>query len=176
MCLSDRSYFTDVKNKTKAEFIKLYPYPFLVQYGDDSKNNNQTIFSTVIVTRLESIINEKDKIKNVIPVIKSNRNSFFSKITIGRTPSQDIIIDDISISKFQGYFESRDGINYTICDRGSTNGSRLNGIPLPPSVPKPVNDKDIISFAQVSYTFYSPESAYDVIKVMNLIQRGQVAR
>jgi pSer/pThr/pTyr-binding forkhead associated (FHA) protein len=50
-------------------------------------------------------------------------------VTIGRAPDNMIIIDDPSVSGHHGQLE-RSGEVYRLKDLGSTNGTRVNGIPI----------------------------------------------
>jgi pSer/pThr/pTyr-binding forkhead associated (FHA) protein len=50
-------------------------------------------------------------------------------VTIGRAPDNTIIIDDPSVSGHHGQLE-RSGEVYRLKDLGSTNGTRVNGIPI----------------------------------------------
>ena len=50
-------------------------------------------------------------------------------ITIGRAPDNMIVIDDGSVSSRHAQME-RTGDTYTLKDLGSTNGTRVNGIPV----------------------------------------------
>jgi len=50
-------------------------------------------------------------------------------ITIGRAPDNMIIIEDGSVSSRHAQME-REGDNYRLKDLGSTNGTRVNGIPV----------------------------------------------
>src|SRR6266404_9787918 len=50
-------------------------------------------------------------------------------ITIGRAPDNTIVIDDPSVSSRHAQLE-RSGETYRLKDLGSTNGTRVNGIPI----------------------------------------------
>ena len=170
MLNSKEEYIAEAKRITKEEFLQLHNHPFLVQYATDSSNSAESkklIFSTITVTRLEDIMKLQDnkrEIKNIFPVLKSSRNPFASKITIGRTSTQDIVIEDTGISKFHAYFEIKEG-QYSICDRGSTNGSSLNWTAMEASVPILIRDRDTIAFAGISFNYYTARTAYETFKV-----------
>jgi predicted component of type VI protein secretion system len=50
-------------------------------------------------------------------------------ITIGRAPDNMIVIEDPSVSSRHAHLE-RAGENYRVKDLGSTNGTRVNGLPV----------------------------------------------
>ncbi len=157
----------DARIMTKSQFITKYTSPFLVQVIELKLNQalsrTSVVRKTVTAEEMMSMQNPKE-IKEIFPIIKSGRNSFANKIIVGRAPVQDIVINHANISKFHAFFSSQDGLNFAICDHGSTNGSSLNGVRLMDSEPKPLRDGDIVTFADFSYTYYSSEAAYDFFK------------
>lgn len=165
-------YISDAKAKTPEQFTNIYRHPFLVEYKDTSASGkeNKITFLTVAETSLEKLIKEQsynmfqNEIKNIFSLKKTEKNSFASKIIVGRTTSQDISIDNLSISKFHAYFESKDGISFSLTDKGSTNGTKVNGAKLVPGQPVLIKDKDFISFAAVSVVFFTSETAYKIFK------------
>ena len=68
---------------------------------------------------------------SVEPVAKSTRNPFDGMITIGRAPNNDIILHLSSVSKLHGYFR-REGTKWLLQDKGSSNGTIVNGARLKP--------------------------------------------
>jgi predicted component of type VI protein secretion system len=50
-------------------------------------------------------------------------------VTIGRRDDQDIVLEDQSVSRVHARIEIAPG-GATITDAGSTNGTRVNGVPL----------------------------------------------
>ncbi|MBI3724930.1 FHA domain-containing protein [bacterium] len=74
---------------------------------------------------------------HVIFVTKSNRNPFLMMVTVGRTGNNDIVLDDITVSKVHGYFVKHPGDRWTLHDQRSTNGTfvgdkkvPLEGLPI----------------------------------------------
>ncbi len=85
-----------------------------------------------------------------------------SRLTLGRTESADVVINDQSLSRVHASI-NRDGDRVWIIDEGSTNGSLVNGVTVPPSG-TPLRDGDevylgnttiVVSFNQ-SVTASSP--------------------
>ncbi len=73
------------------------------------------------------------------------RDEFF----VGRNTNNDIIADDPAVSG-QHFCITRSGREYTLCDLGSTNGTRLNGQQVNRSRLKP---KDIIQIGALEIMF-----------------------
>ena len=165
-------YIRDAKLLAKDEFIQKYNHPFLIQYSESSSSeqaSKKMTFSTISVKNLDDLIKQassmsKKVIEQAFPIAKSDRNPFAGKITVGRTNNHDLIIQDASISKFQGYFETENKIQFTFVDKGSTNGTTVNGEKLEPSVPRFLKDRDLIVFSTVKFTYYSPRAAYEAFK------------
>lgn len=165
-------YFEYAGTETKKQFLNLFRYPFLVEYSENSDfNNDKSIkFLTISETNIEKLImnefeaRDQNKIKSIFPVLKTKKNPFSNKITVGRATSQDICIENPSISKFHAFFETEDQIEFTLTDHGSTNGTFVNGTKLITNIPKVIKDKDIISFSIIPFIFYFPETAYDIFK------------
>ena len=57
--------------------------------------------------------------------------TFPNMITLGRTSNNDIVVPDVSISKFHAWFQ-RLGDRVEVGDAGSKNGTAVNGETLPP--------------------------------------------
>ncbi len=58
----------------------------------------------------------------MFPLAKKPGASFADRITIGRTPNNDVVIDDSSVSRFHAYVR-RAGDAWSVADAGSKNGS-----------------------------------------------------
>jgi pSer/pThr/pTyr-binding forkhead associated (FHA) protein len=74
-------------------------------------------------------------------------------VTVGRTDKSDICIKDATISTGHCDF-TRDGDVYTLHDRGSTNGTRVNNVPVPDGGQE-LKNSDILQFGAVEIFFDS---------------------
>lgn len=86
------------------------------------------------------------------------------KLTIGRDPSNDIIIQDAEVSRYHAVLRAN-GSGYEIEDLGSTNGSMVNGIPLEKGVPRLLNANDLVILAAnitLRYTWQPEEVRQEV--------------
>ena len=168
-------YIKDAKTKLQEEFVEKYNYPFLLRYAESSLANidRNFAFATISVKKLDDLLKNETQVQNkeildIIPVAKTTRNPFASKIIVGRTSTQDIIIEDLLVSKFHAYFENLGNNKFSIIERGSTNGTILNGFKLEVSVQNFVKDQDEISFGGIKYVFFSSRSAYNTFKRQNI--------
>jgi hypothetical protein len=79
-------------------------------------------------------------------------------LTIGRISDNDLVIPDVAISKQHAIIEITDSV-YSIRDRHSTNGTRVNHTRLQAD-PLTLNNGDIIAFARYEFVFLTPEALY----------------
>jgi hypothetical protein len=70
------------------------------------------------------------------------------RFTIGRAPSCDFTVADLSVSRWHARLHNEDG-NWLLSDLGSTNGTRLNGWRVTSAVP--VQAGDSVSFGSAAY-------------------------
>jgi len=89
------------------------------------------------------------------------RNAFPMGITVGRVDSNDLWVDDASVSRFHAYFMQatvRGKRGWCVVDAESLNGSYLNTFRLAPNKPELLKSGDTIRFGDVDLTFHDPES------------------
>jgi len=70
------------------------------------------------------------------------------RFTIGRAPSCDFTVADLSVSRWHARLHHEDG-SWLLSDLGSTNGTRLNGWRVTSAVP--VQPGDNVSFGSAAY-------------------------
>ncbi|MFN8671186.1 MAG: FHA domain-containing protein [Candidatus Sericytochromatia bacterium] len=163
---------SDFRNLQRDDFLKKYECFFLIKKEGEPENkaNKGIAFATIAVGNLEELLAKakestlSNKIIEIFPLKKTNKNPFQKKITIGRTTTQDITIDNTSISKYQGHFEYLSSEEISFIDRGSTNGTFINNVKLEPSVNNNVKDGDIISFSGIKYTVYNNRKTFLLLK------------
>lgn len=99
----------------------------------------------------------------VVPLQKKPE-SFWDHITLGRSSSSDIVIDDPAISAVHANFVTAHGGSVTLVDVGSSNGTFLNRQPLQPHVPVPLSSGDCVRFGQTVFYYISGGSLRDLIE------------
>ncbi len=99
----------------------------------------------------------------VVPLRKKPA-SFWDHITIGRSSSSDIVIDDPAISAVHANFvEAHGKQGMTLLDVGSSNGTFLNRLPLQPHVPVSLSSGDCVRFGQTVFYYVSQASLRDLV-------------
>lgn len=99
----------------------------------------------------------------VILVKKQAANAFQSRITVGRTSNNDLLLDDGSVSRFHAWFEETERV-WSIADAGSKNGTSLNGVKLQPKKLAAVPKDARLKFGDVTATFLLPDSFLAMLK------------
>lgn len=83
-----------------------------------------------------------------------------TQILLGRRGGVDVLLPHARVSLVHARIERRLG-DYLLSDESSTNGTRLNGLPIPPGQPRRLKDGDRIAIAgyllQVSITDRRPD-------------------
>ena len=110
---------------------------------------------------LKAIKDGQEKIQNetlLLRVEKSDRNSWKSRISVGRATNNDLIVRHASVSKLHAHFlvqaENRAGLRFeqlVLADAGSANGTLVNGRTLEEGEDRSVqvNVGDRILFGEV---------------------------
>ncbi len=99
----------------------------------------------------------------VYPLAKKPGAPFADMITIGRTSNNDVVLKDVTVSRFHAYFRSRDNI-WFVCDAGSKNGTTLRGDRLVSRREEAIESGDLVRIGDIATTFYTAEALYDVLR------------
>jgi hypothetical protein len=100
----------------------------------------------------------------IFPLAKKINAPFADMITIGRTQNNDIVLKDITVSRFHTFFRQKNDA-WTVCDAGSKNGTFLNGDQLKTRREVAVKSGDVVKLGDISTTFYTAADLFDVIAV-----------
>jgi FHA domain-containing protein len=95
----------------------------------------------------------------VYPLIKKPGASFQDRITLGRTPNNDIVVADHSVSRLHAYVRWADS-TWVVADGGSKNGSWLRGEQLEPRRERPLPSRAVLRLGDVDLTFYHPADLF----------------
>jgi len=86
-------------------------------------------------------------------LVKSRRNAYASKITLGRARNNDVIIRSSKISKLHCTFHADGAGGFEIVDVGSLNGTIVNGVALEPKKRRPLRPGDYLSIWRYVFEF-----------------------
>ena len=95
------------------------------------------------------------------PLAKKPGASFPDRITIGRTPNNDVVIEDPSVSRLHAYVRQADG--WMVADAGSKNGSWLDESRLEPRRESALSVGAVLRLGDVALTFYRSDDLFDLL-------------
>ena len=101
----------------------------------------------------------------VTPLVKKEENLFPSRICVGRTRNNDLVIPHARISKFHAFFTRSDDGMWFVTDAGSTNGTYLDGKRLTPKRRARLEDRAIVSFGRhFHFRFHTPRGLFELLR------------
>jgi hypothetical protein len=98
----------------------------------------------------------------VYPLTKKPGAPFPDMITIGRTANNDIVFNDVTVSRFHAYFRSTSDVWY-VCDAGSKNGTTSAGAPLEARREVEAKSGMNVRFGDVETTFLLAPDLYTML-------------
>jgi len=148
----------DMLSLSRAEYVAAHRYPFLVLLEEvESTTDERRGFVTVVEGKGEAAATRF----RLFAVTRKKNKHFQGKVFVGRTNTNDIVLDDARISKLHAYFDlDADGQAVSVADAGSTNGTRLDGEPLPPRVSTPISFGQVVAFGPFVFSFVSTADVY----------------
>jgi len=137
----------ELKRRGEESFKNRYPHPFLVVVFVPPEESEEEEHFTRKAT-FSDYIPRKGRLSGMkaIPLVKTSRNVFSSKITVGRATNNDVIIRAQMVSKAHAAFVLDDGERIKLMDMGSANGTMLNGKKLKKREMSAVDSGDTITF------------------------------
>jgi hypothetical protein len=132
----------------ESAFTKKHPGIYIVLRGQGERLPDSGVGTTVRMEpqRLsEKAPRETGKFK-VIPVVPRGATPFSDMVSIGRTEENDVVLPNTTVSKLHAYFSEVEGGAWTLTDKGSTNGTAVNGMRLKPDEPYRLGGSDAVSF------------------------------
>ena len=98
----------------------------------------------------------------VYPLAKKPGASFPDRITIGRTPNNDIVIADHSVSRLHAYVR-HDGKAWLVADAGSKNGSWLDKSSLEARKERKLGSRSVLRIGDVDLRFYLAQDLFTAL-------------
>jgi hypothetical protein len=155
-------------------FLRKTPQPFLVEVSGTERTRGGTAqFGTMVAYRADlggssSHDQEIDPSCRIFPLAKRG-TVFPDKITVGRSSNNDVVLNDLTISKLQGYFTLERG-EFFFTDADSKNGCTLDSKRLMPLRKTLCPDSALIGFGpKLRFRFMTAELFYaNMISVMSL--------
>jgi pSer/pThr/pTyr-binding forkhead associated (FHA) protein len=96
---------------------------------------------------------------------KTKDNAFQRGVTVGRTANNDLVLDDVSVSRFHAWFQRENSTGeWSLVDAGSKNGTLVGGQRLTLKKPFPLIQESSIRFGQVDVRFLLPSEFILLLK------------
>lgn len=160
------------RGTTREEFGRLYPHYFLL--GETVLSPPGTAHTTGAFEAVEETnpgqwtadytevpdpIDSTPRTLHVFAVRKT-QSQWPSMITVGRTRNNDIVLNDVSVSKFHAYFRAVDD-HLEIADAGSLIGTWVGATRLPPKgAPMRVVAGQTVRFAHHEFHVHTAEDCW----------------
>jgi hypothetical protein len=176
------SLFKEVAGSDRASFSAEYPFLFLfgvvgLQVAERSKptvapssiNADEEADGPVtdVVDFYERPSQTRSSRTILALALRKRQEAFANMITVGRAQNNDIVIPDISVSKFHAYFRvPNEGINpahgrVQLCDSDSSNGTWLGDLRLPAKEAVVAQVGSVLRFGTVALTLVDAAQLWD---------------
>ncbi len=96
-------------------------------------------------------------------VEKTKENAFMQRVTIGRTNNNDIVLEDVSVSRFHAFLEQDEGV-WKLVDAGSRNGTLVGGKKLSVRVGVVLQNGALLRIGSVALTFFTANGFLEHLK------------
>lgn len=158
-------------NTSRADFIALHPYAFLVSATGRAAGTVSLPAPPVRPTEFRTVTHReynatKPEPSNpepplILPLRKGEGRPFPERISLGRATNCDLVIRDASVSKLHGHFRDVTQETAFFTDAKSSNGTRLDGTLIQAGVATEIRVNTLLSFGRVQLVFLSPGDVYD---------------
>jgi len=165
--VSIKELLKELSEKGEEHFKKHYNCPFLillerpVEKGTSTSLKVKTEGSGNILSPSGASL----KSRMVLPMRKTGRNAYTSRLTIGRAPNNDLYIDSSKISRLHAMIIDDDRKEaFSVMDMGSANGTFVNGVRLEPKKTVALSSGDRLRLWRMVFEFYTPGGLLSYLK------------
>ena len=112
-------------------------------------------------SRMPARVESTANLSLVVYALRRNGRSASHLITLGRAPDNDVVVPDVSISRFHAFVKQGADGRWLMQDAGSTNGTTVNGHSVPRQghgPPVELSPGDDVRLGQVELTFLDSEA------------------
>ena len=163
------------RQATRSQFVAACPFPLLVSAASvvprPGVSKTAGVLDEALLWAMEEAEGKRGKPAEgprvMALAVRKTTETSPDRITVGRTPDNDIVIDHATISKLHAYFVKKAGSGFELGDAGSHNGTWLRGQLLPrngPSSPV-IESGDTVGFGELKFTFQGSSASWDLLRV-----------
>ncbi len=171
-------YLELARGLDREAFLSRFPNPVLVRRSESQSLAPRDEYSSTLRMRIDRSTREvriepvpSTPLDKVTPVVKSDRNSFASKVLVGRTETNDLVVSHMTVTKHHAFFSSDEHTGRTLLtDTGSTNGTQLNGELIEARQPRMLTDGDRVAFGDIQFVFYTAGGFYDLLLSLSALR------
>jgi len=152
------------RTMTQKEFARTFDFPFLLGVGPALAMNEDE--DTAIGQKLDLVDDryESRLMTQVLP-IRATKGLVPSAITVGRAPTNDVVIADGRVSKLHAVFRRHGSRGWELADAGSRNGTFAGERRLEQQGPAvPISSGDILAFGHAAFFFLSASALWDRLR------------
>jgi hypothetical protein len=157
-----------VSSAAPAALIRSRPDPGAltpVPDSDASRESSVDLDTETWIGDADAKGRRRNRKLEIYPLAKKPNAPFPDMITVGRTPNNDIVLRDATVSRLHAFFRHK-GDTWQIADGGSKNGTFLDGLALAPRKEKGLGTGQVVKIGDLELTFYTSE---DLFKLLSLV-------
>ena len=119
-----------------------------------------------LLARLDTSSGDDDSASGrfeIYPLAKKLNAPFADMITIGRTDNNDVVLRDVTVSRFHAFFRQHPNL-WIICDAGSKNGTFVDEKRLDARKEHEVRSGSAVRIGEIATTFYTANDLYTMLR------------
>ncbi len=151
----------DAARLSSEEFKNRYGDAFLLLSSAGFKQPKSATSTEVLLDLGDEVGERTAGVSVRVVPIRAAKDSLTHLITVGRSAKNDVMIPDISVSRFHAFFKRNRAGGFQLQDAGSTNGTIVNESSVgtkEAGPPVDVKSGDNIRFGQVDVTFLEADA------------------
>jgi pSer/pThr/pTyr-binding forkhead associated (FHA) protein len=156
-----RQLRADAQALGRAEFEERHGRAFLLLSATDLAAPPPAITEVRLDGDSQPRVESTASLSLIVFAVRRNGRSASHLITLGRGADNDVVVPDVSISRFHAFVKEVGPDRWLMQDAGSTNGTTVNGQPVPRQghgPPTELTSGDDVRLGQVELTFLDSEA------------------
>lgn len=161
--MAGEDFYAMAMTRTRHDFVATNRWYFLLNEGQQLKPAPRPQ-ATMAMPKIVANAAIKPGPDCLIIAVRKSQSTIGGMITVGRTANNDIVLQDVSVTKFHAAFkEQEDGV--TLADAGSRNGTWINGQPLMQrGGGKLLETGNLLRFGNIELRFLDAASLWDALR------------
>ena len=159
--VSIRELRADAKALARDQFEERHGRAFLLLSAAELATAHPTITEVRLDDDSHARVESTASLSLIVFKVRRNGRSASHLITLGRAPDNDVVVPDVSVSRFHAFVKEGGPGHWLLQDAGSTNGSTVNGRSVPRQGHGPsteLSSGDDVRLGQVELTFLDSEA------------------